>query len=164
MYVVMLMSAYWVTEVLPLPVTAMLPMVLFPTMGILVIHKSIHSFITIQDKIQVTKYSFNSELYNLDTSSLNGHGPFELNFIRIIYVICYFQGTDRTCMMYMRETNVMFIGGLIIALAVEHCNLHKRLALKVISIIGCSHRRLVLSQNRTHCIPLLSSISHCQRS
>ncbi|XP_026466617.1 LOW QUALITY PROTEIN: protein I'm not dead yet-like [Ctenocephalides felis] len=86
MYVVMLMSAYWVTEVLPLPVTAMLPMVLFPTMGIL--------------------------------------------------------GTDRTCMMYMRETNVMFIGGLIIALAVEHCNLHKRLALKVISIIGCSHRRL----------------------
>lgn len=35
----------------------------------------------------------------------------------------------------------MFIGGLIIALAVEHCNLHKRVALKVISIIGCSQRR-----------------------
>lgn len=37
---------------------------------------------------------------------------------------------------------LMFIGGLIIALAVEFCNLHQRVALKVISIIGCSQRRL----------------------
>lgn len=44
-------------------------------------------------------------------------------------------------MMYMQETMLMFIGGLIIALAVEHCNLHKRVALKVISLIGCSQRR-----------------------
>nr|XP_029714129.1 protein I'm not dead yet-like [Aedes albopictus]XP_029714130.1 protein I'm not dead yet-like [Aedes albopictus]XP_029714131.1 protein I'm not dead yet-like [Aedes albopictus] len=50
--------------------------------------------------------------------------------------------TDRTCMMYMRETMLMFIGGIIIALAVEYCNLHKRVALKVISLIGCSQRRL----------------------
>jgi solute carrier family 13 (sodium-dependent dicarboxylate transporter), member 2/3/5 len=45
-------------------------------------------------------------------------------------------------MMYMKETMLMFIGGIIIALAVEFCNLHKRVALKVISIIGCSQRRL----------------------
>lgn len=50
--------------------------------------------------------------------------------------------TDRVCMMYMKETMVMFIGGLILAQAVEYCNLHKRVALKVISIVGCSQRRL----------------------
>ena len=50
--------------------------------------------------------------------------------------------TDRVCMMYMKETMVMFIGGLILAQAVEYCNLHKRVALKVISVVGCSQRRL----------------------
>lgn len=87
MYVVLLMSVYWVTEALPLPVTSMLPMVLFPMLEIL--------------------------------------------------------DTDRTTMMYMKETMVMFIGGIMMALAVEYCNLHKRVALKVISIIGCSQRRFV---------------------
>lgn len=86
MYVVLIMSMYWVTEAIPLPVTSMLPMVLFPILGVL--------------------------------------------------------DTDRTCMMYMKETMLMFIGGIIIALAVEFCNLHKRVALKVISMIGCSQRRL----------------------
>lgn len=86
MFVVLIMSMYWVTEAIPLPVTSMLPMVLFPLLGIL--------------------------------------------------------DTDRTCMMYMKETMLMFIGGIIIALAVEFCNLHKRVALKVISMIGCSQRRL----------------------
>lgn len=50
--------------------------------------------------------------------------------------------TEETCINYMKETMVMFIGGLILAEAVEYCNLHKRLALKVISIVGCSQRRL----------------------
>lgn len=86
MFVVLTMSLYWVTEALPLPVTSMLPIVLFPVLGVL--------------------------------------------------------ETDRTCMMYMKETMLMFIGGIIIALAVEYCNLHKRVALKVISVIGCSQRRL----------------------
>lgn len=46
-------------------------------------------------------------------------------------------------MMYMKDTMLMFIGGLVIALAVQHCNLHQRMALKVISIIGCSQRKYV---------------------
>uniref|UniRef100_A0A336KDB7 CSON008563 protein n=1 Tax=Culicoides sonorensis TaxID=179676 RepID=A0A336KDB7_CULSO len=88
MYVVLVMSIYWVTEALPLPITSMIPMVAFPLLGVL--------------------------------------------------------STDRTCMMYFKETMLMFIGGIIIALAVEYCNLHKRVALKVISLIGCSQRRLNL--------------------
>jgi sodium-dependent dicarboxylate transporter 2/3/5 len=85
MYVVLLMSIYWVTEAIPLPITGMLPIVLFPVFGIL--------------------------------------------------------SSDQVCMMYMKETVVMFVASVVLAFAVQYSNLHKRVALKVIQIIGCSQRR-----------------------
>ncbi|KAG6443033.1 hypothetical protein O3G_MSEX002647 [Manduca sexta] len=86
MYVVLIMAIYWVLELLPLPVTSMLPIVLFPTMGIL--------------------------------------------------------DSDRTCAAYMKETNMMFMGGLMIAAGVQHSKLPKRVALWTVQVVGCSHRRL----------------------
>lgn len=88
MYVVLIMATYWVLELLPLPVTSMLPIVLFPTMGIL--------------------------------------------------------DSDRTCAAYMKETNMMFMGGLMIAAGVQHSRLPKRIALWTVQVVGCSHRRLNL--------------------
>ncbi|XP_053689379.1 protein I'm not dead yet-like [Sabethes cyaneus] len=88
LYVVIVMSSLWVTEALPLPITSMLPIVLFPLMGIL--------------------------------------------------------STSETCVVYMKEPIIMFVGGVVLALAIEYCNLHKRVALKVIAMIGCSQRRLHL--------------------
>uniref|UniRef100_A0A1B0G8J3 Protein I'm not dead yet n=1 Tax=Glossina morsitans morsitans TaxID=37546 RepID=A0A1B0G8J3_GLOMM len=52
--------------------------------------------------------------------------------------------SDKTCIQYFKDTLIMFAGGLIIALSVEYCNLHKRLALKTILVVGCSPRRLFL--------------------
>ncbi|CAH2229556.1 protein I'm not dead yet [Pararge aegeria] len=88
MYVVLIMATYWVLELLPLPVTSMLPIVLFPTLGIL--------------------------------------------------------DSDTTCAAYMKETNMMFMGGLMIAAGVQHSKLPKRVALWTVQVVGCSHRRLNL--------------------
>lgn len=88
LYVLLLMAVYWSTEAIPLAVTSMLPIVMFPLMGI------------------------------LDTNS--------------------------TCNFYMSEAAMMFIGGLTIALALEQSELHTRVALNIISKIGCSPRKLTI--------------------
>ena len=51
--------------------------------------------------------------------------------------------TDAVGREYMKETTMMFVSGIIVAIAVEHCNLHKRIALNAMFCIGTSARRLV---------------------
>ncbi len=79
---------------------------------------------------------------------------------------------------YMKETNMMFISGIIVAIAVEHSNLHKRIALNGMMIIGTSIRRCMnsyfASKQFTHFplqidawlnaaddVPLHVDIEHC---
>ncbi|CAL1679279.1 unnamed protein product [Lasius platythorax] len=88
LYVVALMAMFWVTEILPLPVTGMIPVVLYPLMGIM--------------------------------------------------------DTNKTCLCYMNDTTMMFLGSLVIAVVIESSGLHMRVALLIIKTIGCSHRRLTL--------------------
>ncbi len=83
-----LMAIWWITDALPLFVTALLPMVLYPLLGIL--------------------------------------------------------SGQATAPLYMNHILFLFIGGFMIALTMEKWNLHKRIALWIIRLIGGTPARVVL--------------------
>ena len=83
-----LMAVWWVTEALPIPATALIPVALFPLVGI-----------------------------------MKGHEVAQLYFNNVIF---------------------LFVGGFIMALAMQKWNLHRRIALRIITLIGGGPTRLIL--------------------
>lgn len=81
-------ATWWVTEAIPIPITSLLPIILFPLTGGLSISETVKG--------------------------------------------------------YSHPLIFLFIGGFIIAIAIEKCNLHKRIALNIISIIGDTKSKIIL--------------------
>ncbi|XP_048464494.1 solute carrier family 13 member 3 [Rhincodon typus] len=88
LYLILIIATFWCTEALPLAVTSLLPISLFPLFGVL--------------------------------------------------------PSSKTCPMYFLDTNVLFFGGLILAVAIEDCNLHRRVALAILGCLGVNPLMLIL--------------------
>jgi sodium-dependent dicarboxylate transporter 2/3/5 len=82
------MAVWWMTEAIPIPATALLPLALFPTLGIL--------------------------------------------------------DMPAAAAPYANEIIFLFMGGFIIAMAMERWGLHRRIALGIMAFIGTSPKRLIL--------------------
>jgi sodium-dependent dicarboxylate transporter 2/3/5 len=83
-----LMAIWWITEAIPIPATALLPVALFPMLGI-----------------------------------MSGKATAATYFNNVIF---------------------LFIGGFIVALAMQRWNLHRRIALRIMLLIGSSPKRIIL--------------------
>ncbi|MCD6375308.1 MAG: SLC13/DASS family transporter [Caldisericaceae bacterium] len=83
-----LMTIWWITEAIPIPATALLPLALFPGLGVL--------------------------------SAKEASAPYAHHLI------------------------FLFMGGFLIAIAMEKWNLHRRVALHTIKLVGFSSRRIIL--------------------
>ncbi|ESN98586.1 hypothetical protein HELRODRAFT_177066 [Helobdella robusta] len=87
-YAISVMALYWILELFPLPVTALIPVFFFPFLGLM--------------------------------------------------------GASKVAMLFFQDTTMIFLGGFMIALAIERVNLHNRIGTGVLLVVGSTPARILI--------------------
>ncbi|MCA9008515.1 MAG: anion permease [Planctomycetaceae bacterium] len=60
-----------------------------------------------------------------------------------LFPLCGIQTAEETSKAFVEDVLFLYVGGMILALGIERWNLHRRIALNIVSLIGVSPRRIV---------------------
>ena len=62
----------------------------------------------------------------------------------ILFPLLDVMSSNDVAMEYMNDIILLFIGGFLISIAMEQWNLHKRISLKILSVLGSSYSKILL--------------------